>query len=319
MFHRIGLAATLTLCAALPAAAQERVSIGTGGTGGVFYAVGAGMADLLTRELDGVTANAEVTGASVENIRRVSNGEMTLGFSSASTLYEGQTGTGIFEGEPQNVAAVAYLYPAVLQIGVTAESGAQGVADLADLDISVGPPGSNSAVFAERLLASQDAFAIGNVSFLSYGEATAAIKNGQLDGSIILAGTPASAFIELFTTEDVRLVPVEEGSVAGLLDEYPFYEMVEIPAGTYEGQEGAVLAVGDPAILFAASRRRPRADRTDHRGALRQPRRAGAGASLRGRDHAGERAERADRPSPGCAGLFRRPMMRSAGIPTAPA
>ncbi|SPJ24212.1 TAXI family TRAP transporter solute-binding subunit [Palleronia abyssalis] len=243
----------LALAAATPLAAQDRVSIGTGGTGGVFYAVGAGMADLLNRQLDGVSANAEVTGASVENIRRVSNGEMTMGFSSASTLYEGKAGEGPFDGDPQNVAAIAYLYPAVLQLAATAESGAETVADLGGLDISIGPPGSNSSIFAERLLTSQDAFDMGNVSFLSYGEATGAIKNGQLEGSIILAGTPASAFIELFTTEDVRLIPVEGGSVEGLLQDYPFYELVDIPAGTYEGQDGAVSAVGDPAILFTAA------------------------------------------------------------------
>ncbi|SIO06505.1 TAXI family TRAP transporter solute-binding subunit [Vannielia litorea] len=253
MIKHIGLAAAFIGATALGAAAQERVSIGTGGTGGVFYAVGAGMADLLSRKLDGVTANAEVTGASIENIRRVSGGEMTIGFSSASTLYEAKSGTGAFEGDAQNVAAIAYLYPAVLQIAATDASGAEGVKDLADLRVSVGPPGSNSAVFAERLLGSQEAFNVGNVSFLSYGEATAAIKNGQLDGSMILAGTPASAFIELFTTEDVRLVPVVPGDVEGLIAEFPFYEVIEIPAGTYEGEDAAVVAVGDPAILFAAA------------------------------------------------------------------
>lgn len=252
MFHRLGLAALLATAAALPAAAQDRVSIGTGGTGGVFYTIGAGMADLLGRELEGATANAEVTGASVENIRRVSAGEMTMGFSSASTLYEAKNGEGAFDGEAQNVAAIAYLYPAVLQIAATDESGATSVADLANLDVSIGPPGSNSAIFAERLLEAQDAFNMGNVSFLSYGEATGAIKNGQIDGTIILAGTPASAFIELFTTEDVRLVPVEAGSVEGMLEQYPFYETVEIPGGTYDGEPDPVLAVGDPAILFTS-------------------------------------------------------------------
>lgn len=253
MFKTTLAASAMALCAALPAAAQERVSIGTGGTGGVFYAVGAGMADILSRNLDGVTANAEVTGASIENVRRVSAGEMTMGFSSASTLFEGKEGQGPFDGDPQNVAAIAYLYPAVLQIAATEDSGAASVDDLADLKISIGPPGSNSAQFAERLLTAYDAFNMGGVSFVSYGEATAAIKNGQLDGSIILAGTPAAAFIELFTTEDVNLVPVDPARVEGLLEEYPFYEVLDIPAGTYEGEDAAVTAVGDPAILFTSA------------------------------------------------------------------
>ena len=253
MLKKLSLAAVLMATAVVPATAQERVSIGTGGTGGVFYAIGAGMADLLNNQLDSVTANAEVTGASIENIRRVSAGEMTMGFSSASVLYEAMAGEGAFDGDAQNVAAIAYLYPAVLQIAATEASGATTVADLADLDISIGPPGSNSSIFAERLLTHEDAFNIGNISFLSYGEATSAISNGQLDGSIILAGTPASAFIELFTTEDVTMIPVDAANMEGLIADYPYYEVIEVAAGTYDGQDEAIAAVGDPAILFTAA------------------------------------------------------------------
>ncbi|WMS44445.1 TAXI family TRAP transporter solute-binding subunit [Acuticoccus sp. MNP-M23] len=253
MMRTLALAGALVLAAGAGAHAQERVSIGTGGTGGVFYAIGAGMAEILSNNMEGATANAEVTGASIENIRRVSAGQMTIGFSSASTLYEGKNGEGAFDGEPQNVAAIAALYPAVLQVAATKDSGAASIADLADLDISVGPPGSNSSVLSERLLTAYDAFNMSNVSFLSYGEATQALKNGQLEGTMILAGTPAAAFIELFTTEDVVLLPVTEADVSGMLESYPFYALTEIAAGTYEGQDAPVQAIGDPAILFVAA------------------------------------------------------------------
>lgn len=252
MTRHILTAAALIAASALPLAAQERVSIGTGGTGGVFYAVGAGMADILTRKLPGVTANAEVTGASIENVRRVSAGEMTIGFSSASTLYAGLNGEDPFEAK-QNVAAIAYLYPAVLQVAATAKSGATSIADLGDLRVSVGPPGSNSSVLSERLLGAYGAFNMNNVSFLSYGEATGAIKNGNLDASMILAGVPAAAFIELTTTTDMRLIPVDPAKVAGLIKDFPFYEIVEIPGGLYAGTDTPTAALGDPAILFAAA------------------------------------------------------------------
>ncbi|SLN48206.1 hypothetical protein AQS8620_02010 [Aquimixticola soesokkakensis] len=243
------LASTL----ATGAMAQDRVSIGTGGTGGVFYAVGAGMADILSRNLEGVSANAEVTGASVENVRRVSNGEMTMGFSSASTLYEGKEGTGTFEGDAQNVAAIAYLYPATLQIAVSAAKALDDVADIGDLKVSVGPPGSNASVISERLLTSVDAFNLGRISFLSYGEATGAIQNGQLDGTFVLAGVPAAALIELSTTKDVKLVPVTRAQADAVIADYPFYEFNEIPAGVYAGNDDTIGALGDPAILFTAA------------------------------------------------------------------
>lgn len=77
-----------------PSVAAERVSIGTGGTGGLFYVIGAGMAELLNQNMPDTTARAEVTGASVENIRRVAAGQMTFGFSSSSTLYEATVAEG---------------------------------------------------------------------------------------------------------------------------------------------------------------------------------------------------------------------------------
>ncbi|WP_417686835.1 TAXI family TRAP transporter solute-binding subunit [Roseibium sp.] len=252
MIKQLLAATAVAALLASPALAEDRVSIGTGGTGGVFYAVGAGMADLLTKKLDGVTANAEVTGASIENVRRVSAGEMTIGFSSASTLYAGKNAEPPF-GEAQNVAAIAVLYPAVLQVAATKSSGAASVADLADKKISIGPPGSNSSVLATRLLQAHGAFNMDNISFLSYGEATGAIKNGSLDGSIILAGTPASAFIELTTTTDVAILPVDTSKVEGLIKEFPFYQLVEIPGGLYTGTDAPVAAVGDPAVLFTAA------------------------------------------------------------------
>ncbi|MEX2320349.1 MAG: TAXI family TRAP transporter solute-binding subunit, partial [Saccharospirillum sp.] len=92
--------ATAALLSSGMAVAEDRVSIGTGGTGGLFYVIGAGMADVINRNLDGTTARAEVTGASVENIRRVAAGQMTFGFSSSSTLYEASVGEGPFDGQP---------------------------------------------------------------------------------------------------------------------------------------------------------------------------------------------------------------------------
>nr|WP_321481452.1 TAXI family TRAP transporter solute-binding subunit [uncultured Cohaesibacter sp.] len=246
----LALATTLAL-ATSAAHAMDRVSIGTGGTGGVFYTVGAGLADLINMTADGIAANAEVTGASIENVRRVSMGQMTIGFSSASTLYAGYSAEDPFEGK-QNVMAIAALYPAVLQVAATADSGAKTIADLKDLRISVGPPGSNSSVLAERMLTAHDAFNINNVQFLSYGEATNSIRNGNLDASIILAGVPASAFIELTTTTEANLIPVEKAKAEALIKDYPFYALGEVKGDVYGGNSEPIAAMVDPVILFTS-------------------------------------------------------------------
>ncbi|RST80053.1 TAXI family TRAP transporter solute-binding subunit [Aquibium carbonis] len=245
-------AAVALVLAATPVLAQERVSIGTGGTGGLFYVIGAGMADLLNKHMDNTTARAEVTGASVENIRRVAANQMTFGFSSSSTLYEAKTGTGPFNGDAQAVAAMAYLYPAVLQVATTADTRIASFGDLAGKRVNLGPPGSNAAVLAQRLLEAYGVFDAGRAQFLSYTEGTNALMNGTVDATVVLAGAPTAALIDLDAQRDMVLLPIEEDKVAGLLEAYPFYQPYEIAAGTYPDQTSPVLVINDPATIFTS-------------------------------------------------------------------
>lgn len=236
---------------ASPALAQERVSIGTGGTGGLFYIIGAGMAEVLNQHMENTTARAEVTGASVENIRRVAADQMTFGFSSSSTLYEASVGEGPFE-EALPVAAMAYLYPAVLQIATTSDTGITSMEELSGKRINLGPPGSNSAVLVQRLMEAYGVFDQANAQFLSYTEGTAALMNGQVDATVVLAGAPTAALIDLGAQRDMVLLSIDEETVAPMLAEYPFYQVYEMAAGTYEGQDEPVMVINDPATIFTS-------------------------------------------------------------------
>lgn len=247
---KLAATAALALTVALPAAAQQRISIGTGGTGGLFYVVGAGMADLITQHMPDATARAEVTGASIENIRRLAAGELEMGFSSSSTLYEAATGTGAFDGDPQPVAAMAYLYPAVMQIATTAATGIDSLDDLAGRRISMGPPGSNAAVLAQRLLEAYGAFDPANAQFLSYSEGVDALTNGTVDAAVVLAGAPVAALIDLDARTDMVLLPVDEATVGPMIEQYPFYQLFTIPGGTYPDVASDTLVINDPATLF---------------------------------------------------------------------
>ncbi|WP_127104716.1 TAXI family TRAP transporter solute-binding subunit [Pararhodobacter zhoushanensis] len=242
--------AALATALAVPATAQQRVSIGTGGTGGLFYVLGAGMADLITEHMPDTTARAEVTGASVENIRRTAAGEMEMGFSSSSTLYEAANGIGAFEGDPQDVASMAYLYPAVLQIATTAQTGITSISDLAGHPVSMGPPGSNAAVLAMRLLEAYGVFDANNAQFLSYSEGVDALTNGTVDAAVVLAGAPVAALIDLDARADMVLLGVDPATVAGMLEEFPFYQLYDIPGGTYPDVTQDVTVINDPATIF---------------------------------------------------------------------
>lgn len=252
---KIGYALTAALVAgglAMPAQAQERVSIGTGGTGGLFYIIGAGIADTINKNLDGYTARAEVTGASVENVRRVSEGQLTMGLSSSSTLFEAKNGQGPFDGDPQKVAGMAYLYPAVLQIATIGGTGITDLEGLKDKRVNLGPPGSNSAVLAQRLLEAYGVFDPSKSQFLSYTEGVTALTNGQVDAAVVLAGAPTAALIDLDAQDDLVLLSLDPAKVEALFRDYPYYQPYEIAAGTYTDQTTPVTAINDPATLLVA-------------------------------------------------------------------
>ena len=75
--HKLGLAvlALATTVAAGTVFAQQRaISIATGGTGGVYYPLGGGLANVLSKTLPGIQATAEVTGGSVDNLKLINAG-----------------------------------------------------------------------------------------------------------------------------------------------------------------------------------------------------------------------------------------------------
>lgn len=236
----------------LSALAEQRISIGTGGTGGLFYVIGAGMADIINKNMPDTSARAEVTGASIENIRRVVAGQMTFGFSSSSTLFEAKNGQGAFK-KPQAVAAMAYLYPAVLQVATLKQTGVKTFGDLAGKSVSLGPPGSNSAVISQRILEAYGVFDKVTPQFLSYTEGTNALVNGTVQAASVLAGAPTAALIDLDSQRDMVLIPVEEAKLGDLLKKYPFYQLYEIKKETYSDLEGPVKVINDPATIFTAA------------------------------------------------------------------
>jgi len=73
------LAAGLAAVFAASAFAQN-VSIANGGTGGVYYPLGGGLAAALSKYVPGMQATAEVTGGSVDNLKLVGSGKPYVAF-----------------------------------------------------------------------------------------------------------------------------------------------------------------------------------------------------------------------------------------------
>jgi TRAP transporter TAXI family solute receptor len=240
---RIPLLAAALALAAGSAGAQEktiRLSIATGGTGGVYYPLGGGLANAISKALPGVEATAEVTSASVDNIKLVGAGKADIAFSLADTAFDGFSGVGKFK-EKVPVRSIAVLYANKSQWVTVEGTGIQKMQDLKGRRISTGAPGSGTEIIALRIL---EAYGIDpdkdvKREKLSVAESVNAVKDRKIDAFFWSGGIPTAAVTDLAATPGMKIRLLDHADVVpALVKRYgPLYVKGIIKARSYPGQE----------------------------------------------------------------------------------
>ncbi|MBA2518512.1 MAG: TAXI family TRAP transporter solute-binding subunit [Chloroflexia bacterium] len=248
---------TSMLAVAVPGVlAQDRLSIATGGTGGVYYPYGGGLANLISNEIEGIDVTAEVTPASVDNLLLIESRDADLAFVLADTLYDAAQGTGPFE-QAVPVQALAVLYNNVTHIVTSDGAGIDTVADLAGKRVSVGAPGSGTEVIADRILTAAGIDPQSGITREQLGaaESAGAIRDGRIDAYFWSGGLPTASVTDLGATPnfDLKLLPNDDLASA-LQDEYgEFYGVDTVAGGTYPGhdEETGVIVVPNVLVVHA--------------------------------------------------------------------
>ena len=246
------LASVLASCSAEAPGTGTRLSIATGGTGGVYYVYGGALADQITQNVEGVEATAESTAASVDNMFLIENGGSDLAFVSADTAADGVAGVEDFE-EPIPAQVLAQLYLSPIQVVALDGSGIRSIEDLAGRTVSVGAPNSATEVSAERILtlAGVDPEAGIEREQLGVDESVDAIRDGTIDAFFWGGGVPTGAITDLASTDSIRLLPTGQ-YVDGIRREYSeVYTESAIPAGSYEGFNEEVGTIAVPNFLLS--------------------------------------------------------------------
>lgn len=240
MNRRTALALSVLLAAACSGEGTGRrfLSIGTAGTGGVYYPLGGAIASRLSAQDSSTTYTAEVTGGSVENINRILRGEMDLGFSLSTSLFEARA------GGADRLRIVAPLYPNLTHVLVRMRSDVARVSDLLGRRVSVGSGGSGTEQVARHLM---EAAGLDSTSydarFLSFSESAAALGDGAIDAAIFSVGFPASAVLEATTTGAARLIAIDSALASALSAAHPYYTAGSIPADAYTGASAVIPSV----------------------------------------------------------------------------
>ncbi|MFB6241143.1 MAG: TAXI family TRAP transporter solute-binding subunit, partial [Gemmatimonadota bacterium] len=173
------------------------VSLGTAGTGGIYYPLGGTIASLMSTADSARQYNAEVTGGSLENVTRLRDGEIELGMSIATTVYEAYHGGTGFDSAFADLRVVAPLYPNQGHVLVPGGSDVESVADFEGGRLSVGSAGSGTEQFSRQLLA---AYGLGyddlDERFLTFTESAQALGDASIGGAVFSVGYPASAALQ---------------------------------------------------------------------------------------------------------------------------
>ena len=243
---------------AVALAQTNRIVISTGGTGGVYYPLGGGLANILSKNVPGLQATAEVTGGSVDNLKLLGTGKSEVGFTMADSGWDALQGLDKFKDNKINARTLVVLYPNRLQVVTIEGTGINKLADLKGKRVSTGSPGSGTEVIAFRML---DAMGIDKdkdikKERLSVAESVNALKDRKIDALIWTGGVPTAALTDLAATPGVKIKLIDHGEAAEAMNKKygPLYVKGTIPAKSYSGQDTATTNVDVWNLLVASDK-----------------------------------------------------------------
>ena len=226
--------------AAAPSDGVYKCKIGTGNSGGVFYVLGAAMAEVINKDSTKLNLTAQATSATSENIAFTTAKELDFAFAIYDVVQAAYTGTREYEksGALDNLRVVMMGHVGDVCPIVFKDSPIQSLADLADNKYSIGvTSGYAGYVLTQAALYGYDIDieSITNKPVLSYSEQATALKDGTLDVQMYTGAHPGSAVLDSASTKDIRILGQTEETLKKVLEKYPYFVANTIPAGTYNG------------------------------------------------------------------------------------
>lgn len=225
----------------------SNISIATGTTAGVYFPVGGAMAELISQNVEGVSASVEATGASVENVRLIDAGDSEMAIAQGDVVYQASRGEGEFEN-PIDVRVLMVIYPnvyhAVSLRSIHDDLELDCFSDVQGSRFSVGAPGSGNELATNLVFESLGmSFDDVDVQRYAYAETARALREGQLDAGSWVVGEGHGTLRELEATNPLHIITMCPDEVATVTAEHPFYTEHTIPGGTYSTVEDDVETI----------------------------------------------------------------------------
>jgi TRAP transporter TAXI family solute receptor len=235
----VALVAAFGLATAGAQDKKTRISIGTGGTGGVYYPLGGGIAALISKYVPGVDATAEVTAGSIANLNLIASGKSEVAFTMADSAWDAVNGLAKFEGKRVPLRTLVVFYPNRMHVVTVEGTGINTMKDLKGKRVSTGAPTSGTEELAARLIeASGLDMKDMTRERLSVAESVAALKDRKIDAFFWVGGVPTPSITDLAATPGMKIKLIDHGdAVENLRKKYgPIYVKNQILANAYPGE-----------------------------------------------------------------------------------
>jgi TRAP transporter TAXI family solute receptor len=250
---RLLCAAAVAALFAAPAAAQQ-VTFMTGPQGGSWIPLGGALKGMWEKSIPGLSIT-QTPGAGIANVRGVDEGKAQIGLANSSTTVDGIEGRKPYPKKVTKVCQVANLYPQYFQVVALNDSGVNSFKDLKGKSLVTQPKGNTAEILTDTVLQlnglSYQSLARANFQ-AAYTDAVSLMKDGHAQVFTLGTTAPASAVMDLASARDVKLVPVDDGTMAKLKKMNPGYNKLVIKAGTYPKQDKDVPVIGYSTHIVAS-------------------------------------------------------------------
>lgn len=240
-------------CIAWGAASQaaDTYRMMTGPQGGSWVPLGGALKDMWEKALPGVSVQS-LPGAGIANVRAIEEGKAEIGFGNSISTVDAIEGRAPFDKKHTNVCQVATLYPQYFHVVVPADSPIRTIKDLKGKPITTQPRGNTGELITKQILEVNGlTYNDVKVSFVSYTDSVAQMKDGHAVAFTLGTTAPAGAIMDLAASRDVRVLDLS-ADLAGMKKLNPGYTLVNIKAGTYPKQAADVKVIGYATHIVAS-------------------------------------------------------------------
>ena len=224
-----------------------QISIGSGSVGGILYNSANFIAQCLNKFLPGFNFTAETTAGTIENLRLMQAGQMSVAVATPQVGYEALTGLPPWK-EKIDFRTIMILVPVAPIMTSLRNSGISSHKDLKGKKVGVGPAGGGMEPMVKSVLEEYgiDYKDIKPV-FIGLGPGVDALKGRTVDATMLNPDLIDS----LVLTNPVNLLSVEEKVIKIVTTKYPYISEIRYPANRFKDISYEVITPGYNLLLVA--------------------------------------------------------------------